>query len=243
MLTGIINQLNEFFHTSRKSLLPEKEINYINHIENGYPSNHTYRIKNKILVPKYKLASRFKKINQLFPTNLTSILEIGCSKGFFIFSGSNNPHFTRGLGIDVDAYNIETCNWVKEKINNRTTQFKNISLEELVENIDHFGGPFQTILIINTYQYLYFGSDPYPKCYLDHDTIFKQLRKICSGRIIFNNRIDLADCQNIDRIEKAPPLSVSNYSKEKALEIAAKYFVVKEHGSIGRYPLLTFDLN
>jgi hypothetical protein len=117
-----------------------------------------------------------------------------------------------------------------------------MQLHELTSRIEEFGGPFQTLLILNTYQYLYFGSDRFPECYLDHDAIFSCLRKITSERIIFNNRIALEDCQNVKRIAEAPELARRNYSEEKALEAAARHFTVTRQGKIGKYPLLTLDI-
>ena len=99
-------------------------------------------------------------------------------KGFFIFSATTHPHCTRGLGIDVNAYDIEVCHWVKKTIGNTKAFFATMQLHELAPRIEEFGGPLQTLLILNTYQYLYFGSDSFPECYLDHDTIFNNLRKI-----------------------------------------------------------------
>jgi hypothetical protein len=242
MFIGIRNTLAKLLPFSNQRKSTNIETNYIDYLEHGYPSNHTYRIKNNKLHPKYKLASRYKKIQKLLPANISSLAEIGCSKGFFIFEASSKPNFIRGLGIDIAPYNIEVCNWVKSLLGSNTTQFENVQLHEVAENIDAFHGPFQTVLILNTYQYLYFGSDPYPECYLDHDAIFRYLRKICSGRIIFNNRVDLADCQNVKCVEKSPLLSKANYSEKKALEAASKYFTIKRHGRIGKYPLFTFDV-
>jgi len=215
---------------------------YHRYVESSYPSNHTYQIKNNKLIPKYKLASRYKKIRKLLPKNLTSLGEVGCSKGFFIFSATTHPQCTRALGIDVNSYDIDVCHWVKNTLKNTRASFEKMQLHELASRIEELGGPLQTVLILNTYQYLYFGSDAFPECYLDHDAIFQNLRKICTERIIFNNRIALEDCQNVKRIEASSEASKKNYSEEQALEAASKYFIVKQHGKIGKYPLFTLDV-
>lgn len=183
-----------------------------------------------------------KKLRKLLPNNLTSLGEVGCSKGFFVFSATMQPNCTRGLGIDVNQYDIDVCNWVKSTITNTRASFAKMHLHELASRLEELGGPLQTLLILNTYQYLYFGSDSFPECYLNHDAIFNHLRKICSGRIIFNNRIALEDCQNVTRIAQASEECKRNYSEEKALEAASKYFIVKQHGKIGKYPLYTLDV-
>jgi hypothetical protein len=241
MFVGIKNALAKLCPHFNKPHLNGKDSEYHRYIDTGYPSNHTYQIKKEKLKPNYKLASRYKKIKKLLPEHLTSLGEVGCSKGFFIFSATEHPHCTRGLGIDVNQYDIDICNWVKSTMNNTRATFAKMQLHELASRIEEFGGPLQTLLILNTYQYLYFGSDPFPECYLDHDAIFKNLRKICTQRIIFNNRISLNDCQNVTRIAEANEVYRQNYSEEKALEAAARYFIVKHHGKIGKYPLITMD--
>lgn len=242
MFVGIRNFLVRFCPHQKKSALTGKESEYHRYLASSYPSNHTYQIKQDKLIPSYKLASRYKKIKKLLPKNLTSLGEIGCSKGFFIFSATAEPSCTRGVGIDVNHYDIEVCHWVKTALNDQRASFAKMQLYELASRIDEFGGPLQTLLILNTYQYLYFGSDSFPECYLNHDDIFQRLRKICAGRIIFNNRISLEDCQNVQRIAESSEVCRQNYSEEKAFAAAAKYFDVKKHGKIGKYPLVTMDV-
>lgn len=242
MLTGIANIATQLWQRYTKKPSAGIGADYVRFLATGYPSNHTYEIKQGSLKPKHKLASRYKKIRALLPKNLDSIAEVGCSKGFFIFSASTMPGFSRGLGIDVNSYNITVCNWVKEALNYHNTTFKTMQLHELAPSVQALGGPFQVVLILNTYQYLYFGSDNFPECYLDHDAIFKHLREICSGRIIFNNRIDLDDCQNTRCIALASEQCKANYSEEMALKAASKYFTIQHHGKIGKYPLITLDV-
>jgi hypothetical protein len=244
MFVGIANALSRFRLWPRvNNAIANNEYQaYLNYIEFSYPSNHTYKIVNDKLIPKHKLASRYKKIHKLLPKNLTSLVEVGCSKGFFVFSGSEFSGYTRGLGIDVNQYDIEVCRWVKEKIHNSNTTFEKMQLHELASRIDEFGGPFQTVLVLNTYQYLYFGSDAFPECYLNHDAIFQCLRSICSGRVIFNNRIALTDCQNVKRIAQAEQQCRMNYSEVQALAAASQYFTVTRQGKIGKYPLFTLDV-
>ena len=235
MFVGITKKL---FSSSQLSSQEERYQHYLTY---GYPSNHTYKISHRALSPKYKLAKRYKKIRRLFPEPLTSFVEIGCSKGFFVFSAGAYPDCTRSLGIDVNNHDIEICLWVKDRIKHSNTSFKLMQLHELAESIHQFGGPFQTVLILNTYQYLYFGSDTVSTCYLNHDVIFGYLRKICSHRIIFNNRIELEDCQNTARIAVAK-MDSEFYTEKNLLSAAEKYFAVQKHGKIGQYPLFTFDV-
>lgn len=213
---------------------------YHDYAENAYPSNHTYQIKNGLLVPKRELGKRYKLISKLYPKPVTSLLDVSSSKGFFVFDAARMPSCTRAVGIDINEYDIRFSNSLKQHTNSHNTQFARLTLSELAERIDEFGGPFQTALIINCYQYLYFGSDICPLAHDTHDEIFALMRRVCSGRIIFNNRVNLADCQNSTQVAQSPQ-KAEHYSALEIFTAAGKYFKVTQHGKIGKYPLCTMD--
>ena len=215
---------------------------YRKYAEKSYPSNHTYKILENTIRPKCKLTLRYQKIKKLFPEKLTSLVDIGCSKGFFIFAASTQLGSTRNLGIDIDDYDIQFCRAVKNHFRNPNVNFEIVQLHELAERIDEFGGPFQTVLLVNTYQYLYFGSARSSLHYQSHDEIFKSLRKICSERLIFNNRMNLTECQNIEHINDTNETESDNYNEQKIIESASKYFSIAKRGNIGRYPLWAMDV-
>lgn len=214
---------------------------YLSYLRASYPNNHNYKVKGDRLVPTRELAKRYKRVREFYPEPLTSFLDIGSCKGFFVFDASKEAECTRSLGIDVYQRDIDICRWLQERLGNKKVQFEFMRLHELADRIDEFGGPFQTVLMLNMYQYLYFGSVRNPDRYLNHDEIFKHLAKVCSHRIIFNNRIRIEDCQNVNQIDQASEHS-QNYTEEKLLEAASKYFKVVQHGTFGRYPLWTMDL-
>ena len=213
---------------------------YYQYLKAAYPNNHNYTLKKTELSPSRELAKRYKKVQALLPKPLTSFLDIGSSKGFFVFAAAEDPACTRALGIDVYQYDIDVCRWLKKHLQNDKVQFEFMRLHELADRIEEFGGPFQTVLMLNMYQYLYFGSVRSSGRYLDHEEIFKHLRKVCNGRIIFNNRVNLADCQNVEQIDRTCEHS-KNYSEAKLKAAASKYFKVSAHGTIGQYPLFTMD--
>lgn len=236
-LLRVTDSIIELF-TSENTL--EMSDEYKRYITSEYPQNHTFKIVNNKIQPRYKLATRYKKLLQLYPDILTSFLDIGCSKGFFVFSANDFQQCTRSMGIDVNQYALNICRWLKQNLQIPTVHFEKMRLHELAERIEEFGGQFQTVLLVNAYQYLYFGSDNYRDAYHDHDFIFKNLRKICSHRIVFNNRVELQDCQNVNCIDYND-IPAQNYSEERMLEAAAKYFTITRHGRIGKCPLITFD--
>lgn len=214
---------------------------YKRYAESAYPSNHTFQFKNGLLLPKRELAKRYQLIKRLYPQPLTSLLDVSSSKGFFVFDAARMPTCTRALGIDVHQYDIDFSNTLKQYTQTNHVDFARLTLHELAERIDSFGGPFQTVLLINSYQYFYFGSAVSDEAYQNHEEIFRHLRRICSGRIIFNNRVNLEDCQNSEHIQAAPQ-KAQHYSRIKIATAASKYFSILEYGKIGKYPLWTLDI-
>jgi hypothetical protein len=96
-------------------------------------------------------------------------------------------------------------------------------LPELAEQIDDFGGPFQTVLLLNTYQYLFFGSTVAPAVGQDHAEIFRLLRRVCSGRLVFHNRLALEDLQS-DPQERASRAGTGALYNPEAIRQAAEEF-------------------
>lgn len=233
---SLIETIKNFLQPSQNSSLYPISQTLMDYAANSYPSNHTFQLKNGRLFPKKKLTKRFKSLSKLYPTTLTSLLDIGCSKGFFVFNAALEKNCERALGIDITTKEIHFCNEVKNYLQADKARFELMRLDELVKRVTEFGGPFQTVLVVNLYQYLFFGSDQFSGCYLNHDMIFKYLSEICSERIIFNNRVDLADCQNQVWVEQAGK-DKELYTEEHILKAASHYFKVKNHGLYGRYPL------
>ncbi|HVY54040.1 MAG TPA: hypothetical protein VHA13_05925 [Gammaproteobacteria bacterium] len=223
-----------------RAKVPPKVKEYLNYLKTADPQIQNYQIKKNRLIPKRELSKRYRRIRELFPDPMNSFLDVSSSKGFFVFSASEFPECTRSLGIESYQYDIEVCRWLKDYLHNDVVQFEFMRLDELAERIEEFGGPFQTVLVANVYQHFYFGSSRYTGGYLSHDDIFKNLRKLCSERIIFNNQVNLEDCQNTN-LDKNSSNNV-DYSAEKLLEAASKYFHIVPHGSIGGHPLWTMDV-
>lgn len=210
------------------------------HVQHSYPSNHCYRISGKQIIPYRKLADRFQVIQEQYPSPLTSLVDLSSCKGYFVFEAGQRETCHRAMGIDIHEKNLHACQVIKQHIKNDKLHFQAMRLHELADRIDEFGGQFQTALLINTYQYLYFGSDLDAFGYLSHDAIFQSIAKICRGRLIFNNRTELQDCQNKAEIELAGD-KAALYSSKHILEAASRYFQVTNVGELGGYPLWVFD--
>jgi hypothetical protein len=193
-------------------------------VSDSYPRNHTYTPVADRLVATRKLAVRVAGLSRHYPTPLTSLLDLSCSKGFFIFHGAARPTCERALGIDLNDECLEACRLLNAGFDRRErVRFERLTLPELSGRIGEFGGPFQTVLLINTYQYLYFGSTVAPAVGHDHSEIFRLLRTVCSGRLVFHNRLSLADLQS-DPQERASRTGAGSLYHPEAIRQSAEVF-------------------
>ena len=204
------------------SLTPETR----RYLRKEYPHNHIYRVGFGRLWPSLDLARRARKIEALYPPGLESLVDLSVSKGYFALHAGRRATRPRVLGIDVSAH-LELDN-VRSEI---------LRLHELGERLDEFGGPFQTVLAINMYQFLYFGSTTEPEHYESHDEIFELLRSVCSDTVVFSN------CVSFERL---PPWlkrraedqgRADDYVEASIRRAAEGYFAVEDRGMLGSRPL------
>jgi hypothetical protein len=207
------------------------------YLSRSYPHNHTYKISGHgRLRPRWELRRRSGPILSLYPDPLVSLLDLSCSKGYFVLEAGQRSTCERAMGIDVFGRDVDACREVQRHTRSRNTAFEQITLGETADRIDDFGGPFQTALLINSYQYLYFGSTR-GGGYLDHGAIFEHLHRVCSESVIFSNRTELADCQNRAEIAAVDPARAADYHNGAILAAAARYFTLLPAANLGRYPL------
>lgn len=205
----------------------------------GYPGNHDLFVCRGKLVPGRKLHARYKTLSKYYPKQLKSFLDLSSCRGYFVLTASKTASCERSLGIDVNSDEIQLCKNLKEQLNLPKSQFEKKTLSELADNIEQFGGPYQTVMLANTYQYLYFGSELAPG-YLSHDKIFEYFSRVCSGRFIFTNRVEKSDCQNKTQVMAAGHLA-EDYNRDAILKSASKYFKLMAEERIGKYPLFVFE--
>ena len=193
-------------------------------VSDSYPRNHTYTAVGDRLVPKRKLAVRVAGLSRYYPAPLTSLLDLSCSKGFFVFYAAACDTCQRALGIDLSDECLEACRRLNAGFDRRErVGFERLALPELAGRIGEFGGPFQTVLLINTYQYLFFGSTVAPAVGQDHREIFRLLRTVCSGRLVFHNRLSLGDLQS-DPQERASRAGTGALYHPQAIRQSAEEF-------------------
>jgi len=234
------------------------------YVADSYPHNHGYRVVGADLRPKLQLRWRAWRLRKLYPRPLTSLVDLSCSKGYFVLAAAREPSCSRALGIDVHAQDLAASRAVQAHLlaigspgsraigspGSRAigspgslahARFESMRLHELAARIHELGGPFQTVLLVNAYQYLYFGSRRCPDAYKDHDAIFGWLRCVCAERVIFNNRVEFARVRGLGRRIGAQERLEDDYSSERILRAAARHFRVTPSGRLGRNPLWVLD--
>jgi hypothetical protein len=211
------------------------------YLADSYPHNHDYRVVAGQLRPKLQLWWRARRLKRLYPQPLTSLLDLSCSKGYFVHSAALEPTCQRALGIDVHRPDIDACRSVQAHLAIARARFEVLRLHELAERIDEFGGPFQTVLLVNAYQYLYFGSRRSAEAYKDHDAIFGYARRVCTDRLIFNNRMDFDRLRGLGRRLGMRERLADSYSHGRILEAASKHFDLTRAGRLGRNELWVLD--
>lgn len=241
MSSTICQKLRQFFANRCEEGKGRLDKELQNAIENSYPSNHNYSISNRKLKPHRQLARRYKILKQYYPEQFESFVDLSCCKGFFTFLAAQEEKCTRILGIDSYSPYIELCRNLQNYLELPHINYEILSLHELADQVDKWGGPFETVLVINMYQYLYFGSSLVNAGYYDHDEIFKNLRKICSKRVIFSNRISFEDISSQIELKQTQGHE-KNYNAETIQSAAKKYFTLTQKPNLGRYPVWVLDV-
>ncbi|MEZ5977676.1 MAG: hypothetical protein R3F34_05595 [Planctomycetota bacterium] len=203
----------------------------------SYPHNHDYWVVGRRLVPKWRLWRRAGALWRHLPEPCTSLLDVSSCKGWFVTRAAQRMDCERALGIDVHEPDLAASRAVAAHVGAANARFEKLFLHELAERIDAFGGPFDATLLVNTYPYLFFGSRREAHGYGDHDAIFRMLRTVTKGRVVFGNRVDLALCPRNVRERAAESGLAAEYDEARITAAAERYFQVRKVGAIGRIPL------
>lgn len=213
----------------------------INQLLTGYPNNHNYKIYKKKLLPSFQLYERLKLVTSLYPEGLESFLDIGCCKGFFVLDAAQRSHCQISAGIDVYEPFISISKKVKKYLNIKNADFYLATLDEVSNRPEAYGGPFQTVLLIGTYHYLFWGSRLCPRAYINHREILSRLSQICTNRLIFSARLEVNSLPiNIKERVKMPGIECT-YNTVHFLKSAREFFEVRKAGYLGKYPLFVMS--
>ncbi|HZZ43191.1 MAG TPA: class I SAM-dependent methyltransferase [Tepidisphaeraceae bacterium] len=222
-----------------RMIRPDSREAEINRELRGYPRNHDYQVVESMPVPGRKLHSRWKRIAGLYPERLTSLLDVGCCKGYFVLEAARRESCERAVGIDVYEPFVALSREVARQVKEPKAGYYTASLDGFVADPVLKGmGPFQTVLLLNVYHYLYAGSELSPLAYRAHRPILALLHELCSDRVIFSSPLELADCPEQVR-ENCRGLGIGeSYTRKDFMEAAEEFFRVEEQGVWGRRPLL-----
>ena len=181
---------------------------------------------------------RWQIVSKLYPQRVTSLIDIGCCRGWFVLQAAMRDECERAVGVDVVPGFVEAANAARDRIGLDNAEFHHAFLDDIAGDAGRFKTPFQTVLLINTYHYVYWGSYYSPRHWADHDYLLRTLAGICTDRLIFMGPTEVTDCpQDIkDRAAEHPEWAV-DFTTDKFFEAARRYFEVTPASHIGLRPL------
>ena len=214
----------------------------LNRLMSGYPRNHEYRLAGKRISPSFRLYERLRLVARAYPEPLQSLLDIGCCRGFYVLDAATRLGCPRAVGIDVDEPFVAIARKAAQYLG-ANANFHYASLEQVSHDPGTFGGPFQAVMLIGTYHYLFWGSERCSTAYFSHDEILRRLASICTDRLIFSARMTTGRLPGgvKERLHKTP-IQVP-YTTDAFLQGAEKYFRVSHAGYLGVDPLLVMTRN
>lgn len=206
------------------------------------PRNHNYAVHQRQLVPSRHLQAHSAQLVEWYPDPLESLLDLSCSKGFFVLDSAIRGGCQRSLGIDTDARELKVCRAVGEFLDLLTTSFEMLRLDELTGRVDELGGPFQTVLLVDSYESLDIGDFRSPDGDRDHVAIFEMIRRVCSGRVIFSNPTQVHQRKGSHRQETEATGHRGLDDETRILDAASTFFHVTQQGQLGEWPLWMLDV-
>ena len=209
----------------------------------GHRTRHVYTVtandERRDAFTTFQMDQRCRIVERLYPEKVTSLLDIGCCRGWFVIRAAMRPECERAVGIDVVQGFIDAANDAKRllKLEDKV-QFEYAFLDDLVNEPERFRPPYQTIVLLNTYHYMYWGSSYSPKHWPDHDYMLRTLRDLCTDRIIFMSPLEVSECpSDIAKRAAEHPDWAKGFTTEQFLQTAGKYFDVTHETYLGLRPL------
>jgi SAM-dependent methyltransferase len=199
------------------------------HLADSYPHNHDYRVQGRTLLPCRKLERRWRRIRQLWPSSFDSFLDVGCSKGFFVLEAARLG--ADALGIDIHEQDLAACSAVRDHLELSGARFEHKTLEQLSSE----PLSFDLVHVVNTYHYLFFGSDRAPARATDHQTLFEHLAHLTSGVLLFSNCETFERCPESVRAAASPERAAA-YTPGAIRKAASRWFEIEDHGLLGKRP-------
>ncbi len=215
----------------------------INKLLKGYPRNHNYMLCLGKIIPSYRLFNRLKIVEKLYSNSGGTFLDVGCCRGFYVLDAVLNKKYFRGVGIDVFPPFIYIANSVKKSLHSHNTSFYISDLARVACNLKSFGGPFDTVLCIGTYHYMYWGSQRSPIAYMQHRTILKHLWAVCKNRVILSARLEVSRLPKWLQARATKSDRSREYNLPSFIKEAEKLFHVTRAGNLEKDPLFVMLKN
>ncbi len=204
--------------------LPEER--NLNKLFKGYPSNHSFRIIKKRLVPGLELLERWKKVRSLYPEDMDSLLDIGCSKGFFVLDAACRDGGMRAKGIDKRKDFIDSALDARSYLGLHNAVFE---VKDPFEEKERF----HTVLVLNVYHYLFWTKEG-----MSHAGIFRKLREITGEALVFSSPMEFRALPRKLRLEFRRDPRTPEYTENSIIEAASGFFRIERAGFLGKRPLL-----
>jgi len=207
----------------------------------SYPRNHNFVLGRNRLIPSRRLSDRLRQLTVHYPRSARSLVDLSCSKGYFVFHARCQMGMERVLGIDIDRPTLEKCQLLNAHFGLReNTTFAESRLRELSHKAQADQADFDVGLLVNTYQYLRLGSSLEPAAGNSHRELFYMLSQVCRGRLIFHNRLEFTDLQ--DSVQQEASVEGSkDYHPGEILTAASEFFQVRKVGGSALRPILLLD--
>ena len=218
--------------------LPNGDERRLNKSLLGYPRNHNYRLCRRGMFPSFRLYERLRAVTALYPKTMESFLDLGCCRGYFVLEAAGRPHCRVATGIDVHEPFVSISNRVSRYLGIRTSRFYLAGLDDVSREPESYGGPFQVVLLLGAYHYLYWGSRLCPRAHHSHREILARVSRVCASTLIFSARLEIDRLPGSLREQAAAAGETDVYSTASFLETAEEFFQVREAGYLGKDPLL-----
>ncbi|MFH1923175.1 MAG: class I SAM-dependent methyltransferase [Planctomycetota bacterium] len=193
------------------------------------------------MLPSFRLHERLRAVTALYPKAMESFLDLGCCRGYFVLEAAGRSGCRTATGIDVYEPFVSTSNRVCRCLDVAAARFYLAGLEDVAGEPESYGGPFNVVLLLGTYHYLYWGSRLCPSAYHDHREILSRLFRVCAGRLIFSARLEVDRLPGSLRADARASGKASDYSEARFLGAAEEFFDVRQAGRLGRDSLLVMS--
>ena len=204
-------------------------------------TDRTYRLCGPRVRPGFQLYNRLRIIRSLYPQPMESFLDIGSCRGYYVMDAAQRSGCKIATGIDVHEPFIITALKVRDYLGIANCDFHLATMDKVADSVESYGGPFQTVLLVGTYHYLYWGSRLSSSATFNHRDILERLWRISTEQVLLSGRHDICRLPGFlrEKAESVESTIAEDYTTVGFLNSAAEFFDVRKSGYLGKYPLYT----